>query len=112
MSPSLPIVRGTVSFLALAALARGGRMHGFQGLRWIQQSSDGDLLIEEGALYPTLHRMEKQGWIEADWAVSEKGRRAKYYSLTKAGERALSQETTAWSKYVDAVAKVTGEGTS
>lgn len=87
-------------------------MHGFQLLRWIQETSDGDLLLEEGALYPALHRMEKQGWLSAEWATSEKGRRAKYYSLTRSGERALGKEATAWGRYVDAVAKVvTGEAT-
>ena len=111
MTPSsLPIVRGTVGFLALGTLARGGRMHGFQVLRWIQETSDGDLVVEEGALYPALHRMEKRGWIDAEWAISEKGRRAKYYTLTRAGKRALAKETKTWGRYVEAVAKVvTGE---
>ena len=109
-SSSLTIVRGTVGFLALGALARGGRMHGFEVLRWIQQWSDGDLLLEEGALYPALHRMEKRGWLDADWAISEKGRRAKYYSLTRAGKRALKKECGTWDRYVEAVSKVvTGE---
>lgn len=83
-SSSLSIVPGTVGFLALGALARGGRMHGFELLRWIQETTDGELLVEEGALYPALHRMEKRGWLTAQWAISEKGRRAKYYSVTAA----------------------------
>jgi PadR family transcriptional regulator PadR len=103
---SLPILPGTVEFLALGALARGGRMHGFEVLSWIRETSGGDLLVEEGALYPALHRMEKRGLLIADWAVSEKGRRAKYYEVTAAGRRALSKETARWERYVAAVGKV------
>lgn len=106
---SLAILPGTVEFLALGALARAGRMHGFEILRWIEERSDGDLLLEEGALYPALHRMEKRGWLEADWAVSEKGRRAKYYVVTAQGRRALRQEKSTWSRYVRAVASVVAE---
>ncbi|MBW3535323.1 MAG: PadR family transcriptional regulator [Gemmatimonadetes bacterium] len=105
---SLPILPGTVEFLALGALARGGRMHGFEVLRWIGETSDGDLLPEEGALYPALHRMEKRGWIRGAWGISEKGRRAKYYEVTAHGRRALTKETRAWDRYVMAVGKVVG----
>ena len=86
---ALSIVPGTVSFLVLNALARGGPLHGFAILRWIEEASEGDLLIEEGALYPAVHQMEADGWLTSDWAISEKGRRAKYYAITSAGERAL-----------------------
>lgn len=103
---SLPILPGTVEFLALGALVRGGRMHGFEVLRWIGDASEGDLLVEEGALYPALHRLEKRGLLTADWAVSDKGRRAKYYEVTAAGHAALSTETVAWGRYVAAVGKV------
>ena len=106
MSDSLPILPGTVAFLALAALARGGRMHGFELVRFIGEQSDGDLLVEEGALYPALHRMEKRGWLKADWAVSEKGRRAKYYTLTAKGRAAFGNERSGWGRYVAAVGKV------
>ena len=86
-------------------------MHGFEILRWIAERSEGDLLVEEGALYPALHRMEKRGWLEAQWAVSEKGRRAKYYALTAGGRRAMRRESRNWSRYVRAVSKVVaGEG--
>jgi transcriptional regulator len=81
-------------------------MHGFELLRWIEEASNGSLLLEEGALYPALHRLEKRGWLEAEWAVSEKGRRAKYYSLTARGRRAFSSEARAWDRYVQAVARV------
>lgn len=103
---SLPILPGTVEFLALGALARGGRMHGFEVLRWIGDTSDGDLLVEEGALYPALHRLEKRGLLRAEWAVSGKGRRARYYEVTPAGREALSAETRRWDRYVAAVGKV------
>lgn len=105
-SSPLSIVPGTVAFLALGALAHGNRMHGFQILRWIQEVSDGELLVEEGALYPQLHRMEKNGWIEAEWAVSEKGRRAKYYTITPTGRTELAKEERSWGRYVVAVQKV------
>ncbi len=102
----LSILPGTVEFLALGAIARGGRMHGFQVLHRIKENSAGDLLIEEGALYPALHRMEKRDWLEAEWAVSEKGRRAKYYLITAAGREALVEETGTWDRYVEAVSRV------
>jgi transcriptional regulator len=85
-------------------------MHGFEILRWIEVQSEGDLLIEEGALYPALHRMEKRGWLEAQWAVSEKGRRAKYYAITPTGRRAIERERSTWLRYVSAVGKVVEEG--
>lgn len=81
-------------------------MHGFEILSWIEDASAGDLMVEEGALYPALHRMEKKGWLTADWAVSHKGRRAKYYSVTEKGRRALAGETRTWGRYVAAVDRV------
>jgi len=110
---SLSILPGTVEFLALGALARGGRMHGFEVLRWIEETSGGDLLVEEGALYPALHRMEKRGWLRGAWAVSEKGRRAKYYEVTARGRKAFEKETRQWGRYVTAVQSVVaGEGSA
>ncbi len=110
---SLPILHGTVEFLALGALVRGGRMHGFEVLSWIGEASEGELLVEEGALYPALHRMEKRGWLTAVWATSEKGRRAKYYSLTRKGRAAFRKETQAWDRHMAAVRRVVvGEGTA
>lgn len=108
---SLSILPGTVEFLVLGALARGGRMHGFEVLRWIEDTSDGDFLVEEGALYPALHRMEGRGWLTSEWAVSEKGRRARYYRITPGGRKALAKEARTWDRYVAAVGKVVaGEG--
>ena len=102
----LSILPGNVAFLALAALANGGKMHGFEILRWIEATSHGNLLLEEGALYPALHRMQKRGWLDASWAVSEKGRRAKYYTLTKAGRKAFTTDRAQWNEYVHAVGLV------
>ena len=105
---SLPILPGTVEYLALAALSRGGTMHGFRVLQWIEEVSGGELLIEEGALYPALHRMEKRGWLDSEWKTSEKGRRARYYEITSKGRAALANETRSWDRYVMAVARVAG----
>ena len=107
---SLSILPGTVSFLALNAIARGGPLHGFEILKWIKDASKGELLLEEGALYPALHRMELEGWLRSDWAVSEKGRRAKYYEITRAGGRALRKQSGDWDRYVSAVARVAAGG--
>ena len=104
--PSLSILPGTVEFLALGALARGGRMHGFEVLRWIGEATGGELLPEEGGVYPALHRMEKRRWLRAMWGVSEKGRRAKYYEITARGRAALAKSTREWQRYVAAVGKV------
>jgi PadR family transcriptional regulator PadR len=103
---NLPVLPGTVEFLALGGLAQADRMHGFELLRWISDTTEGDLLLEEGALYPALHRMEKRGWLMAEWAVSEKGRRAKYYSVTPRGRTALATASGEWSRYVRAVERV------
>ena len=107
---SLSILPGTVEFLALGALARGGRMHGFEILEWIAKTSDGDLLLEEGALYPALHRMNVRRWLRGEWAVSPKGRRARYYEITAAGRKALLETSRDWERYVSAVDKVVTEG--
>lgn len=101
----LDLVRGTLDILVLKSLS-GGPMHGYSVARWIKHASDDALLVEEGALYPSLHRMERKGWVEAEWGVSENNRRAKYYRLTTRGRQALGQETTAWDRYVAAVTKV------
>jgi transcriptional regulator len=105
----LPLVQGTLELLVLKTLHAVGEAHGFAILDFIRKVTREQLLIEEGALYPALHRMEERGWLSSDWAVSEKGRRAKYYALTKTGRSALERETTRWSAYVDAVARIAPE---
>ena len=103
---SLTVLKGTLEFLALRTLGGGEEMHGFQILEWMRRATREELQVEEGALYPALHRMEKRGWLAARWATSERGRRAKYYRLTPAGRRALAQEEERWARYVTAVERI------
>jgi PadR family transcriptional regulator PadR len=98
-------VQGTLDFLILKALSWHA-MHGYGVARWILESSEDDLRIEEGTLYPALHRLEDRGLVEAEWGLSENNRRAKYYSLTAAGRRELRERTRSWERYAKAVAKV------
>lgn len=103
-SDGLQILKGTLDLLILKTLARNDELHGFEILDWIEGESGHALQIEEGALYPALHRMEKRGWLKSTWGVSDKGRRAKYYRLSAAGRQAHEAETRSWRRYVDAVA--------
>lgn len=105
-SARLPVLRGTLEFLALRALAAEQSLHGFEILDWIHATTADELSVEEGALYPALHRMEKRGWLKARWSVSEKGRRAKYYRLTASGRKALREEESKWTRYVTAMERV------
>ena len=106
----LQLLKGTLDFLVLRALDSVEPMHGFEILDWIQRGSHGELIVEEGALYPALHRMEKRGLLEAEWGVSEKGRRAKYYRLTASGTAALAEHEATWARYVAAVARLGEQG--
>jgi transcriptional regulator len=81
-------------------------MHGLGVLRWIEDVTGRRLQIEEGALYPALHRMERRGWIAAEWGVTENNRRAKYYEITRLGKQQLRVEETTWNRYVNAVSKI------
>lgn len=103
----LQLLKGTLELLVLKTLAGNDEMHGFEILDWIRDTTDDELVVEEGALYPALHRMEKRGWLESEWGVSEKGRRAKYYRLTSAGRKAVASEEATWDRYVAAVARIT-----
>jgi transcriptional regulator len=100
------LVQGTLELLILETLRRGEGMHGFEILRWIYETSGSTLTIEEGSLYPALHRMEQRGWITAEWGVSERGRRAKYYSLAAMGRRQLVREERNWVAYVGVVSRI------
>ena len=102
----LGVIQGTLELLVLKTLGGSAEMHGFEILDWIRNNTDGQLEIEEGALYPALHRMQKRGWLDSDWAISERGRRAKYYRLSKRGKQALRSEANRWSEYVEAVEKL------
>jgi transcriptional regulator len=99
------LLPGTVDLVILQTLT-DGPLHGFAVSRSIRSRSEGILELQDAALYQALHRMEKSGWIEAEWGVSEKGRRAKFYRLTGAGQRQLDSETSFWKTYAAAVFKV------
>lgn len=101
----LELVRGTFDLLILKTLS-WGPMHGLGVLRWIEQVTDHRLQIEEGALYPALHRLEQRAWIDAEWGYSETNRKAKYYRLTPKGRRQLASELSRWARYTEAVAMV------
>ncbi|MEQ1858024.1 MAG: PadR family transcriptional regulator [Longimicrobiales bacterium] len=105
----LSVFQGTLELLVLRTLAAQSPLHGFAILDWIRHTTDEDLLVEDGALYPALRRMEKRGWLSSDWGISEKGRRARYYRLTAPGKKALEKESARWERYVVAVEKLSGE---
>ncbi len=106
---NLGLLRGTLDMLILNALA-GGEKHGYAVSEWIEAVTDGSLLVEEGTLYPALHRLERRGLVSAEWGVSDNNRRAKYYALTRAGRRRLREETESWRRYSEAVEKALAEG--
>lgn len=102
---------GTLEILILKTLSWGPR-HGYAIGRWIEQTSREDISVEEGSLYPALYRMEKRGWIEAEWGTSELGRRAKLYSMTKLGRKHLQEESAEWQRFTRAVSRVLVSETS
>jgi transcriptional regulator len=102
---NLGLLQGTLDMLVLKALLFGPQ-HGYAVARWIRDTTDGTLEIEEGALYTALHRMEKRKWLESEWGQSENNRRAKYYALTAEGRRQLVEGSQSWSRYAEAVFKV------
>lgn len=104
--PPLGILPGTLELVVLKTLSGGDELHGFAILEWIRERTDQALVVEDGALYHALHRMEERGWVSSDWGVSEKGRRARYYRLTTKGRRALEREEERWRRYVEAVRRV------
>jgi transcriptional regulator len=101
------LVPGTLDVLVLKAL-HGRANHGYGVARWVRETTGGDLVIEEGALYTALHRLEKAGLLAARWKKTDTGRRAKYYSLTAAGRRALEEQTAHWRRSAAALFKVLG----
>ncbi|MDX1645603.1 MAG: PadR family transcriptional regulator [Longimicrobiales bacterium] len=96
---------GTVDLVILQTLT-GGPAHGFAVSRSIRGRSDGELELQDSALYQALHRMESSGWIEAEWGISKRGRRAKFYRLTADGRRQLDREKGFWKRYAGAVSKI------
>jgi transcriptional regulator len=103
----LALLQGTLDLLILRTLALGPQ-HGQGVARAIQQSSDDELLVDHGALYPALQRLEEQRWITATWGVSENNRKARFYTLTATGRRRLVRERSRWERLATAIARVLG----
>src|SRR6478672_13886733 len=104
-NPSPELLHGTLDTLVLKTLT-GGRRHGYGIARAIEEATDGVVDVEEGSLYPALYRMERKGWVEAEWGLSELGRRAKFYRLTPRGRRHLAAQTAEWSRFAAAISRV------
>jgi PadR family transcriptional regulator, regulatory protein PadR len=105
MADATELLHGTLDALVLKTLSWGPR-HGYAIARWIEEVTDDALSIEEGSLYPALYRIERRGWIEAEWGLSENNRKVKFYRLTTAGRERLKVETAQWSRFTTAVSKV------
>ncbi len=104
-STKTELLRGTLDMMILKALS-GESRHGYAVARWIEEGSEDALRIEEGSLYPALHRMERRGWIESEWGQSENNRRAKFYRLTDEGRSQLKSEEASWHRFVTAVSRL------
>src|SRR5215475_548863 len=100
------ILQGTLALLVLRMLAPGRNMHGYAITAHIHRVSDQLLRVEEGSLYPALHRMEQEGWVRAEWGTTEKNREARFYSLTAKGRRQLDDERESWNRLTAGVALV------
>jgi transcriptional regulator len=99
---NVEVLRGTLDLLILKALS-GGPAHGYAVARWIEWATNDVLSIEEGSLYPALHRLSERGWVAAEWGSSENNRRAKFYTLTAKGRAQLRLETATWTRFANAV---------
>jgi transcriptional regulator len=105
MASKSDLVQGTLDMLVLRILSRG-ELHGWGITQKLEQLSKKALQVDEGSLYPSLYRMEDKGWIEAEWKLTEKGRRAKFYSLTRAGRRQLESEMESWDRMTTIIAQI------
>jgi transcriptional regulator len=106
----MDLVQGTLDVMILKSL-QWGPCHGYAVSRWIKRTTDEVLTVEEGALYPALHRLQRKGLVASEWGVSENNRRAKFYELTAKGRRALEEESRSWALYARAVDQVLGAET-
>jgi PadR family transcriptional regulator PadR len=104
ITPPAGLLPGTLELLILKAVSLG-KLHGYGVLRRIDQISGGAFQVQQGALYPGLYRLERDGLIESDWGTSENNRRAKYYRLTAAGRRRLGEDTASWNRLAEAIAR-------
>jgi PadR family transcriptional regulator PadR len=102
---NMNLLQGTLDLLILRTL-QAGPLHGWAVSERIQQISEEVLQVNQGSLYPALHRLENQGWIKADWGISELGRRARFYHLTASGRKQLEVETADWSRLADAIGRI------
>lgn len=101
MAPSdSEVPYGTLDLMVLKTLASMGALHGFGIARRIEQIADGAFALNQGTIYPALLRLEQKGWIDSEWGVSENNRRARYYSITRAGKKHLTAETASWARTV------------
>jgi PadR family transcriptional regulator, regulatory protein PadR len=100
------ILQGTLALLVLRSLASGKRMHGYAITAHIQTVSGELLRVEEGSLYPALHRMEQEGWLRAEWGLTEKKRDARFYGITARGRKQLELEEASWTRLTEGVARV------
>ena len=105
MAPRSDLLQGTLDLLILKTLALGPQ-HGWGISQRIQQISEDVLQVNQGSLYPALHRLEEQGWVASEWGVSDSNRQAKFYRLTRAGQRQLEAETAQWTRMSAAVARI------
>lgn len=101
----MDLLKGTLDVLILTTLSRG-RMHGYAISRWIRETTDDVLTVDEGALYPALRRLEKKGFLRAAWGRSDTGREAKFYELTASGNEQLEAQRADWDQYVEAMSRV------
>ena len=99
-------LQGTLDLLVLKSLASRGKMHGYAIAVYIEQVAGDVLRVEEGSLYPALHRMTQEGWIKAEWGSSENNRKARFYSITPAGRKHLDAEEKRWTELTGAVARL------
>lgn len=104
-TPPPDLLQGTLDLLILRTLQTGAK-HGWSVAERIQQISNDVLQVNQGSLYPALHRLEQRGWISASWGVSELGRRAKFYELTASGRRQLATQSSAWQRMAEAIGRV------
>jgi PadR family transcriptional regulator PadR len=100
------ILQGTLALLVLRTLAGNRRMHGYAITTYIQRVSADLLRVEEGSLYPALHRMEQQGWLRSEWGITEKNREARFYAITRLGRNQLAAEEASWARLTEGVGRV------
>ncbi len=98
--PDSEVPYGTLDLMVLKTLASMGPLHGFGIARRIEQIADGAFALNQGTIYPALLRLEQKGWIDSEWGISENNRRARYYSITRAGKKQLAAETASWARTV------------